>query len=215
MKNLVNLPTLFHFPLCLAINDYIQLQTHSHSPNCLLQKISAISTCDSFLQITVIPAKLHDTFVKITSTIVRLLRNSASIQPRTALPKFIQPDHLPTPPPMWNSNLFTCHSVPFHSWVGVVSLHFCPPYFVLGHLLFSAPMAQRRFSAMLLVSGRSTGSIVICAPPLGSISIRSCRCSSRARRSASRRATPGGSVRGERANFTRLVLGCIDADFCK
>ena len=26
---------------------------------------------------------------------------------------------------------------------------------------------------------------------------------------------PGGSVRGERANFTRLVLGCIDADFCK
>ena len=26
---------------------------------------------------------------------------------------------------------------------------------------------------------------------------------------------PGGSVRGERANLTRLVLGCIDADFCK
>ena len=26
---------------------------------------------------------------------------------------------------------------------------------------------------------------------------------------------PGGSVHGERANFTRLVLGCIDADFCK
>ena len=30
-----------------------------------------------------------------------------------------------------------------------------------------------------------------------------------------RLAAPGGSVRGERANFTRLVLGCIDADFCK
>ena len=28
-------------------------------------------------------------------------------------------------------------------------------------------------------------------------------------------AIPGGSVRGERANFTRLVLGCIEADFCK
>ena len=26
---------------------------------------------------------------------------------------------------------------------------------------------------------------------------------------------PGGSVRGERANFTRLVLGCIEAKFCK
>ena len=25
---------------------------------------------------------------------------------------------------------------------------------------------------------------------------------------------PGGSVRGERANFTRLVLGCIEAKFC-
>ena len=28
-------------------------------------------------------------------------------------------------------------------------------------------------------------------------------------------ARPGGSVRGERANFTRLVLGCIEAKFCK
>ena len=26
---------------------------------------------------------------------------------------------------------------------------------------------------------------------------------------------PGGSVRGERANFTWLVLGCIEAKFCK
>ena len=26
---------------------------------------------------------------------------------------------------------------------------------------------------------------------------------------------PGRSVRGERANFTRLVLGCIEAKFCK
>ena len=26
---------------------------------------------------------------------------------------------------------------------------------------------------------------------------------------------PGGSVRGERAIFTRLVLGCIEAKFCK
>ena len=26
---------------------------------------------------------------------------------------------------------------------------------------------------------------------------------------------PGGSVHGERANSTGLVLGCIDADFCK
>ena len=26
---------------------------------------------------------------------------------------------------------------------------------------------------------------------------------------------PGGSVRGERANFTRLVLGCIEAKFCE
>ena len=26
---------------------------------------------------------------------------------------------------------------------------------------------------------------------------------------------PGGSVRGERANFTGLVLGCIEAKFCK
>ena len=26
---------------------------------------------------------------------------------------------------------------------------------------------------------------------------------------------PGGSVRGERANFTRLVLGCIEAKVCK
>ena len=26
---------------------------------------------------------------------------------------------------------------------------------------------------------------------------------------------PGGSVRGERENFTRLVLGCIEAKFCK
>ena len=26
---------------------------------------------------------------------------------------------------------------------------------------------------------------------------------------------PGGSLRGERANFTRLVLACIEADFCK
>ena len=25
---------------------------------------------------------------------------------------------------------------------------------------------------------------------------------------------PGGSVHGERANFTRLVLGCIEADCC-
>ena len=25
---------------------------------------------------------------------------------------------------------------------------------------------------------------------------------------------PGGSVRGERANFTGLVLGCIEAKFC-
>ena len=25
---------------------------------------------------------------------------------------------------------------------------------------------------------------------------------------------PGGSVRGERANFTRLVNGCIEAKFC-
>ena len=29
------------------------------------------------------------------------------------------------------------------------------------------------------------------------------------------RSIPGGSVHGERANFTGLVLGCIDADFCK
>ena len=29
------------------------------------------------------------------------------------------------------------------------------------------------------------------------------------------RTKPGGSVRGERANFTRLVLGCIEAKFCK
>ena len=29
------------------------------------------------------------------------------------------------------------------------------------------------------------------------------------------RTVPGGSVRGERANFTRLVLGCIEAKFCK
>ena len=29
------------------------------------------------------------------------------------------------------------------------------------------------------------------------------------------RSGPGGSVHGERANFTGLVLGCIDADFCK
>ena len=34
-------------------------------------------------------------------------------------------------------------------------------------------------------------------------------------RQASAEEVPGGSVRGERANFTRLVLGCIDADFCK
>ena len=27
--------------------------------------------------------------------------------------------------------------------------------------------------------------------------------------------TPGGSVRGERANFTRLVHGCIEAKVCK
>ena len=27
--------------------------------------------------------------------------------------------------------------------------------------------------------------------------------------------TPGRSVRGERANFTRLVLGFIEAKFCK
>ena len=26
---------------------------------------------------------------------------------------------------------------------------------------------------------------------------------------------PGGSVRGERANLSRLVLGCIEAKFCK
>ena len=26
---------------------------------------------------------------------------------------------------------------------------------------------------------------------------------------------PGGSVHGERANFTGLVLGCIEAKFCK
>ena len=26
---------------------------------------------------------------------------------------------------------------------------------------------------------------------------------------------PGVSVRGERANFTRIVLGCIEAKFCK
>ena len=26
---------------------------------------------------------------------------------------------------------------------------------------------------------------------------------------------PGGSVRGERANFTRPALGCIEAKFCK
>ena len=26
---------------------------------------------------------------------------------------------------------------------------------------------------------------------------------------------PGGSVRGEQANFTGLVLGCIEAKFCK
>ena len=26
---------------------------------------------------------------------------------------------------------------------------------------------------------------------------------------------PGGSVRGERTNFTKLVLGCIEATFCK
>ena len=26
---------------------------------------------------------------------------------------------------------------------------------------------------------------------------------------------PGGSLRGERAKFTRLVLGCIEAKFCK
>ena len=26
---------------------------------------------------------------------------------------------------------------------------------------------------------------------------------------------PGGSVRGERANFTRLVLGCIEDNFCR
>ena len=26
---------------------------------------------------------------------------------------------------------------------------------------------------------------------------------------------PGGSVRGERADFTRLVLSCIEAKFCK
>ena len=26
---------------------------------------------------------------------------------------------------------------------------------------------------------------------------------------------PGGSVHGERANFTRLVLGCVEAKFCK
>ena len=26
---------------------------------------------------------------------------------------------------------------------------------------------------------------------------------------------PGGSVPGERANFAGLVLGCIEADFCK
>ena len=26
---------------------------------------------------------------------------------------------------------------------------------------------------------------------------------------------PGGSVRGERANFTGLVIGCIESKFCK
>ena len=29
------------------------------------------------------------------------------------------------------------------------------------------------------------------------------------------RLVPGGSVRGERANFTRLGLGCIEAKFCE
>ena len=29
------------------------------------------------------------------------------------------------------------------------------------------------------------------------------------------RVLPGGSLRGERANFTRLVLGCIEAKFSK
>ena len=29
------------------------------------------------------------------------------------------------------------------------------------------------------------------------------------------RVLPGGSLRGERANFTRLVLGCIEAKFTK
>ena len=33
--------------------------------------------------------------------------------------------------------------------------------------------------------------------------------------SAARSGRPGGPVRGERANFTRLVLGCIEAKFCK
>ena len=32
---------------------------------------------------------------------------------------------------------------------------------------------------------------------------------------ASQKASTGGSVHGERANFTRLVLGCIEAKFCK
>ena len=28
-------------------------------------------------------------------------------------------------------------------------------------------------------------------------------------------AVPGGSVRGERANFTGPVIGCVEAKFCK
>ena len=32
---------------------------------------------------------------------------------------------------------------------------------------------------------------------------------------AEKEVVPGGSVHGERVNFTRLVLGCIEAMFCK
>ena len=55
-------------------------------------------------------------------------------------------------------------------------------------------------------------------PPLSTADLRRIRRLLRAARRAGRRARtrrPGGSVRGERANLKGLVLGCIEAKFCR
>ena len=123
------------------------------------------------------------------------LQKSASIQPRTSLSKFADSYTLPPPPKVISSALST-------SLKTVCDLH--------GHSqgsgctcwrcgLCSPRTFQRRLTSRLFRWYQAN-------------LVQASRSDCRTRRGCP---WPGVSVHEERANFTRLVLGCIEAKFCK